>query len=427
MVFELQEQRFQCGAISATLAETECSVSSLGVQMSEKRGQQTIMKIPIHIALLRSEPLPVLKWRLAHRCFQWRIQRGCSGCLSTPLGHTSAVMSISKHFQTLKAVPPSAATSLAVSSDDVSSANIDLTRDEQPCSSGLAQVDINDLDHDNQFCNPPAAKCPALEITDCSEVAIFVRSSSISAQSLLTISKRMVVFASHVYYILFIWIPWAYLVKSWLAKSLPACKHTDWTCPICEVRHMMELETWLHGSVNVTAALIAAQYPLALYIHCASHCLNLAVVKSLQVTSVRNMGVVDKVFKFLSAHPKRHMALKRAISQTQPESSVHKLKDLCHTRWVQRIDGLEVFCSLYQSTVTCLESICNDGPRLWTSDSVTDARTLQLVITMTDFLSALVMTNFCLKYLQALTSNLQAETKDIVVAVKEINYVIMTL
>ena len=37
------------------------------------------------------------------------------------------------------------------------------------------------------------------------------------------------------------------------------------------------------------------------------------------------------------------------------------------------------------------------------------------------------MTKFCLKYLQALTSNLQAETKYIVVAVKEINDVIMTL
>ena len=35
----------------------------------------------------------------------------------------------------------------------------------------------------------------------------------------------------------------AYMLKSWLAKSLPACKHTDWTCPICEVRHMMDLET----------------------------------------------------------------------------------------------------------------------------------------------------------------------------------------
>ena len=74
----------------------------------------------------------------------------------------------------------------------------------------------------------------------------------------------------------------AYLVKSWLAKSLPACKHTDWTCPICKVRHMKELETWLRGSVNGTAALIAAQYALALYIHCASHCLNLAVQKSLK-------------------------------------------------------------------------------------------------------------------------------------------------
>lgn len=74
-----------------------------------------------------------------------------------------------------------------------------------------------------------------------------------------------------------------------------------------------------------------------------------------------------------------------------------------------------------------MESICNDGPRLWTFDSVTDARTLQLTISMTDFHSALVITNFCLKYLQALPSNLQAETKDIVVAVKEMNYVIMTL
>lgn len=38
------------------------------------------------------------------------------------------------------------------------------------------------------------------------------------------------------------------------------------------------------GSSRGMAALISAEYPLALYLHCASHCLNLAVVKSLQVT-----------------------------------------------------------------------------------------------------------------------------------------------
>ena len=53
------------------------------------------------------------------------------------------------------------------------------------------------------------------------------------------------------------------------------------------------------GRVRGTAALISAQYPLALYLHCASHALNLAVVKSLQVTSVRNMiGVVDRAATF---------------------------------------------------------------------------------------------------------------------------------
>ena len=50
------------------------------------------------------------------------------------------------------------------------------------------------------------------------------------------------------------------------------------------------------GTVKGTAAIITRQFPLALYLHCASHCLNLAVVKSLQITSVRNkMGVIERV------------------------------------------------------------------------------------------------------------------------------------
>ena len=74
-----------------------------------------------------------------------------------------------------------------------------------------------------------------------------------------------------------------------------------------------------------------------------------------------------------------------------------------------------------------MESICDDGPRLWSPDALTDARSLLLAINTTDFTSALVVTNACLKYLQALTSNLQAETKDIVVAVEEIKTVTSTV
>ena len=82
--------------------------------------------------------------------------------------------------------------------------------------------------------------------------------------------------------------------------------------------------------------------------------------------------------------------MEEAIQDTQPESKKHKLKDLCRTRWVQRIGSINVFCSLYQSTVACMERVCDDGPRLWSADSITDARSLQLAITSTDFLSALV-------------------------------------
>ena len=182
------------------------------------------------------------------------------------------------------------------------------------------------------------------------------------------------------------------------------------------------------GSVNGAAARISANYPLATYTHCASHCLNLAVVSSLNVTSVQNMmGVVGKVYVFFNAHPKRQRAFESAVSETQPDAKVHKLKDLCRTRWVQRIDAIDVFCSLHRSIVGCMESICDSGSNSWSSESLTDARSLLLAISTTDFLAALVITNFCLKYLQALTSNLQGEAKDIVVAVSEINTVISTL
>ncbi len=83
------------------------------------------------------------------------------------------------------------------------------------------------------------------------------------------------------------------------------------------------------GSVKGTAALIRKKYPLAIYLHCASHCLNLAVVKSLQVTSVRNMvGIVGRVYQFFAAHPKRQRAFEKAICDRQPTSTSQKLKDM---------------------------------------------------------------------------------------------------
>ena len=77
--------------------------------------------------------------------------------------------------------------------------------------------------------------------------------------------------------------------------------------------------------------------------------------------------------------------------------------------------------------IACLEGICDDGSSEWSADSLTDARGLLLTITTTDFLSALVITNSCISYLTALTSNLQAEAKDIIWATAEMDNVQTTL
>ena len=108
------------------------------------------------------------------------------------------------------------------------------------------------------------------------------------------------------------------------------------------------------------------------------------------------MGVVGRMYQFFDAHPRRQRALEEAIMTTQPDSAVLEVKDRC-TRWVQRIDALQVFTYLHPSTVACMERICDDGARLWSTDSLTDARGLQLAITTTDFISALVITNSRLK------------------------------
>ena len=151
---------------------------------------------------------------------------------------------------------------------------------------------------------------------------------------------------------------------------------------------MTELVTC--GKTNVAAARMASQFPLTLYTHCTSHCLNLAVVASFEEVSVRDMiGVVKQQSIFFFAHPKHQKKLEEAVQNIQPESNVLKLKDLCRTRWIEWIDTLDRIKKLNSSNVACFENISAEGSRMWSPDLVTDASTLLLVITRTEFISAL--------------------------------------
>ena len=68
------------------------------------------------------------------------------------------------------------------------------------------------------------------------------------------------------------------------------------------------------------------------------------------------IGVINRVSVFFSAHSIRQRKLEEATDQAQAGSAVKKLKDLCHTWWVKRIDAMDRFKKLHSSLVSCFET-----------------------------------------------------------------------
>ena len=75
----------------------------------------------------------------------------------------------------------------------------------------------------------------------------------------------------------------------------------------------------MSGHTKGAAARISAMYPKALYTHCASHRLNLCIVKSCSNREVTNMmEVVDSISHFFNNSPKRQLELEKWIAAVLP-------------------------------------------------------------------------------------------------------------
>ena len=110
------------------------------------------------------------------------------------------------------------------------------------------------------------------------------------------------------------------------------------------------------GKVNGLAALFLKENPKALYTHCASHRLNLAICSSCGIVSVRNLlSTVKDVTYFFKLSPIRADHLEKFILSKEEVKKVKtKLLDPSRTRWVGRIDGLDLFEDEFVSIVNTL-------------------------------------------------------------------------
>ena len=99
----------------------------------------------------------------------------------------------------------------------------------------------------------------------------------------------------------------------------------------------------------------------ALNTHCSCHRLNLAVVASCGEKRIRNlMTNINEISYFFNFPAPRKNFLQEKIVQFCPDSSKYKLKDVCRTRWVEQIEGMDVFEDLfvtfYRSLLTMKEN-----------------------------------------------------------------------
>ena len=115
------------------------------------------------------------------------------------------------------------------------------------------------------------------------------------------------------------------------------------------------------GHINGLSAHILRINPKVLYIHCHSHQLNLVICDSCQIPILSDVfNKVREVSDFFNSSASRLKFVETSITEMNLTSSnSKKLKDVCRTRWIERIDGFSVFLNNFPAILRSFEEMCS--------------------------------------------------------------------
>ena len=153
----------------------------------------------------------------------------------------------------------------------------------------------------------------------------------------------------------------------------------------------------------------------ALYTHCFNHQLNLAVQKGCTIPPIRDMlAEVKEMCYFFKFSQSRLIFLDESITKFCGKSDVQKrLKDVCRTRWVERIKGLSQFEELYVSIVNCLETMSVNADKKLSNENAGKAGNRLRAVINFEFIVSLVITRCVFDLTLPVTQLLQAKSIDI--------------
>ncbi|XP_076076084.1 52 kDa repressor of the inhibitor of the protein kinase-like [Mytilus galloprovincialis] len=172
-------------------------------------------------------------------------------------------------------------------------------------------------------------------------------------------------------------------------------------------------------------ARVRERVPLASYVHCKAHNLNLAIVHACKEPLVRNlMDTVQAIAFAFDYSAKRLTSFKENLG-TAPNvvkeemGRRQKLKTLCETRWASRSDSLFTFLHAYSVVCDSLEDLEQVGDA--------KARSYRCSITKFDFIVGFVVAQAILQPLAPLSAILQTKDFDLIQAVEESKVVVEML
>ena len=183
----------------------------------------------------------------------------------------------------------------------------------------------------------------------------------------------------------------------------------------------------LSGHKSGVQARIREKQPKEVFTHCASHSLNLVIVKSCSVTEIRNCtDSIKSITIWVKYSPKREALLKATAGECTYPASTQTLHNICITRWDEKIDGWERFSLAHPFLVKIFEVILygssdfplfNDG---WSSEDKQNALAYMKKLESFEFVYSMLTLSRSLLYLKQAFVNLQVKNKDIVSGVSTV-------
>ena len=170
------------------------------------------------------------------------------------------------------------------------------------------------------------------------------------------------------------------------------------------------------GHINGLVAQLLRLNRKVLYTYCYSHRLNLSVCDSLAIVEVKNMlKHVNEVSHFIRVFQTRSIPFEKNIIVHLPDSETRKSKliDVCRTRWVERIEGLDTFQELFIPLFYTVDEMAVNLDGEFSPAVSNDAASHLMRICKFDFIVALVITRRVLDATLALTQLLQRKSIDI--------------